>query len=283
MGDHPALGALIVELIRFLPGLEIRLRPENPPERVDRLAATLEASLRRFDPAATLEADGEDFAIRLDEGRSGRFGLHRSRGEASVADDLLAASDLEEFDRVVFLSDPGVPGSDDRTTVRLLRVIDAACCRDRCRLVVQVESESRAELLTSAARADGDGANHLLSVLAAEQVRAHLLAHAMLTPGIVPVLDDLLAERGQEFVRLDPAPGDAMPHEQISFGDLLVALARRGPGALTAIGWTVEQGGVRRTVLNPEPDDRPFADEIRSVFAVGDTRALSGGSTAPGA
>ncbi|MBI5487155.1 MAG: hypothetical protein HY905_07465 [Deltaproteobacteria bacterium] len=279
VGDHPALGALIVELIRFLPGLEIRLRPERAPENGERLAAALEASLRRVDPAAALQADGDGFAVRLADGRSGRFGLHPARAGASAVDDLVGAGDLEEFDRVVFLSDPAVPGSDDRTTVRLLRVTDAARCRRGCRLVVQVESESRADLLTAAARADGDGGPRpLLSVLAAEQVRAHFLAHAMLTPGIVPVLDELLAERGQEFVRLDPRPGVPVPHERIPFGDLLVALGRRGPGVLTAIGWALDREGSRETVLNPGPDDRPFADEIRSVFAVGDTRVLSGRS-----
>ncbi|MBI5499467.1 MAG: hypothetical protein HY907_04455 [Deltaproteobacteria bacterium] len=281
VGDHPALGALIVELIRFLPGLEIRLRPERAPDSRERLAAALEASLRRFDPAAVLQTDGDGFVVRLAEGRAGRFGLHPARAGASAVDDLVGTADLEEFDRVVFLSDPTDPGSDDRTTVRLLRVVDAARCRRGCRLVVQVESESRAELLTAAARADGDaGARPLLSVLAAEQVRAHFLAHAMLTPGIVPVLSELLAERGQEFVRLDPRPDVPVPHERIPFGDLLVALAQRGPGALTAVGWAIDRGGTRETVLNPGPDERPFADEIRSVLAIGDTRTLSGGSDA---
>jgi hypothetical protein len=187
-------------------------------------------------------------------------------------------TDLAAFDRVVLLSDPGDPGSDDRTTVRLLRIADVTRCRNDCRLVVQVESESRAVLLTDALHAETspDGTAPL-SVLAAEQVRAHFLAHAVLTPGLVPVLDELLAERGQEFVRLVPRAGATLPHEPVAFDELLVALGRRGPGAITAIGWVVDRPDGPHPVLNPPPDvPPPYADEVRSVFAMADTSVLTG-------
>jgi hypothetical protein len=278
VGDHPALAALVVELVRFLPGLEIRLLPEEPRSGVGELEAGLETALRRFDSAARVVPDGDALALHLGESRSGRLGLHPAAGGSSAATYVLEPSDIAAFDRVVFLSDPGTPGSDDRTTVRFLRTLDAACAGEGCRFVVQVESESRAALLTDAARNQGrNGSRFALSVLAAEQVRAHFLAHAMFTPGIVPVLDELLAERGQEFVRLEPRGGSAPPHERISFGDLLVALGRRGPGAITALGWVFQRDDVRIARLNPPPDEQPYADEIRSIFAVADTRALKGG------
>ena len=277
VGDHPAVPALVLELIRFLPGLEIRRLPEQPLPSVAELAPRFETALRRFDPDLRTVLDGDALILRLGDGKQGRVGLFPPDGSASAATLVLDAAALSPFDRVVFLSDPTVVGSDDRTTVRLLRTLDAGEKLEHCRLVVQVESESRANLLHAAAGATtGRRGRPRLSVLAAEQVRAHLLAHAMFTPGIVPVLDELFAERGQEIVRLEPPAGAVLPHERIGFDELLVALARRGPGAITALGWTIGPPDARVTVLNPPPDQLPWADEVRSVYAVADTRSLSG-------
>jgi hypothetical protein len=116
-----------------------------------------------------------------------------------------------------------------------------------------------------------------LSVLAAEQIRSHLLAQVVYAPGIGPVLEELLSERGCEIVRLDRASGASLPADPVSFGDVQIALARRLPGPVTALAWVVERGGAARTVLNPDPADRPGADRIAAVYALADASLLGGG------
>lgn len=103
----------------------------------------------------------------------------------------------------------------------------------------------------------------------------------MLTPGIIPVLDELLAERGEELVRLAPRPGTPPSDERVSFGELLAALARRGPGSVTALGWALERDGRWSVAINPEPAERPRLDEIRAVYAVADAALLRGPATGP--
>lgn len=284
VGDHPSLPALLAELIRFVPGVEVELLPETTPS-IEDLAASLRDGLRGVAIDATIRRDGaESLRLALPDGREGAVSLHddeNRRGAATHGVDLV---DLERFDRVVFLSHPAAPAADDGTTARVLRIADEAARLDRCRIVVQLESESRAELLAGAVRAHArPGCAPPVSVLAAEQVRAHLLAHAMLTPGIVPVLDELLAERGQEFVRLTPRPPQARDSdERVSFGDLLLALARRGPGPITAVGWALERDGRWSVAVNPEPGERPRLGEIRAVYAVADSALLRGNATASG-
>jgi hypothetical protein len=92
-------------------------------------------------------------------------------------------------------------------------------------------------------------------------------------------------QRGQEFVRLAPRGRDAGPSgERLSFGDLLTALARRGPGSVVALGWSIERDdGHWALTINPDPGERPRADQIRAVYAVADSALLRGNATGSGA
>ena len=272
VGTHPALATLLVELVRFLPGIEIELLPETATAAAE-LGTGLRDAVRNAAPDATLQQDGPGpLRLTLADGRGGTIALHGSEDHADAGSHGIDHADLERYDRLVFLSHPAAPAGDDCTTARALRIADTASRLDRCRVVVQLESESRAGLLARAVHAGArPGSAPPVSVLAAEQVRAHLLAHAMLTPGIVPVLDELLAERGEEFVRLAPRPDAELSAERVSFGDLLVALAHRGPGSVTAVGWALEREGRWSVTLNPEPGERPRLDEIRAVYAVADS------------
>ncbi|MBN1770683.1 MAG: hypothetical protein JXB32_05440 [Deltaproteobacteria bacterium] len=283
VGSHPSLPALLAELVRFVPGIEVELLPETTTT-VEELAAGLRESLRSAAPDATLRRDGTGpLRLTLADGRQGGISLHGAEGRLDAAAHVVERGDLERFDRVAFLSHPAAPAGDDCTTARVLRIADEATRLDRCRVVVQLESESRAGLLARAVHAHArPGSAPPISVLAAEQVRSHLLAHAMLTPGIIPVLEQLLAERGDEFVRLAPAPGTEPSADRVSFGDLLAALARRGPGSITAVGWALEREGRWSVTVNPEPAERPRLDEIRAVYAVANSARLREPTTGPG-
>ncbi|NMC69836.1 MAG: hypothetical protein GYA57_07170 [Myxococcales bacterium] len=288
VGSHPCLPALLVELIRFLPGVEVELLPETGASLAD-LGEQLQSGLREAAPAATLRRDDANrLRLVLADGRAGIVTLHDAGERAGAATHAVDRDDLERFDRVAFLSHPAAPAGDDCTTARVLRIAGEVTRLGRCRVVVQIESEGRAELLTAALRGHDPqvaAGPPPVSVLAAEQVRAHLLAHAMLTPGVVPVLEERLAEQGQEFVRFVPRGGDEAPSgERVSFGDLLVALARRGPGSVVALGWAVERDDGRWSLtINPEPGDRPRVDRIRAVYAVADSALLRGNATGSGA
>jgi len=283
VGSHPCLSALLVETTRFLPGIEVELLPEEGM-RLAELGEQLQRGLREVAPTATLRRDdGDRLHLVFPDGRAGFVALHDAAEGIGAATHAVGRHDLERFDRVAFLSHPAAPAADDCTTARVLRIADEIERLGRCRVVVQIESEGRAQLLTAALRghAPPDAGPPPVSVLAAEQVRAHLLAHAMLTPGVIPVLEELLAARGQEFVRLVPRDRSAVPAgERLSFGDLLVALARRGPGSIVALGWAFEQDDGRWSLaINPEPGERPCADRIRAVYAVADSALLRGKAT----
>jgi len=286
VGSHPCLPALLVELVRFVPGIEVELLPETGTSLAE-LGEQLQAGLREAAPTATLRRDdGDRLRLALADGRAGIVARHDAAERAGAVTHAVGRDDLERFDRVAFLSHPAESAADDCTTARVLRIADEVARLDRCRVVVQIESEGRAELLTAALRGHAAPAGPPpVSVLAAEQVRAHLLAHAMLTPGVVPILEELLAERGQEFVRLAPRGRDAGPSgERLSFGDLLTALARRGPGSVVALGWAIERDdGHWALTINPDPGERPRADQIRAVYAVADSALLRGNATGSGA
>jgi len=179
----------------------------------------------------------------------------------------------------VFLAEPDAVDRDARTAMRVLRFARALHDGDvprgeRLHLVaefVSIERGVRIEDHLRAHRCGFDDARAMrVTLLSTEQIKNYFMVHSAFVPGVTAIYDEILAERGQEIVRIDLPGADAPdPDARISLEDLHAALRDRG---CIPIAVELADG---RVLLNPGPRETFRAADLAGTFAVADTAHLA--------
>jgi hypothetical protein len=267
IGYSEALPALLQELARYVPGVEVLLfLSARGDERVPlpRRLASLRIGIEDDDPLP---------------GRSGRVLSLEKGGRITVF--THDGSDLAQFaawqltqpvDAAVFLSEPEGSDRDARTALRVLRFArqleeGRVPHGERMHLLAEFLSTDKGENLQRHidARRCGfaDSQALKLTLIAKETIKSYFMVHSAFVPGVAEIYDELLEERGQDIARLPFVPSPEVP-EQITLRDLNRALLPR-----QAIAIAVETS--HGTWLSP-PADRPLPTrDLRGIYCVVDT------------
>lgn len=273
IGASDALPALLSELSRYVHGIQVELFvSQRGGERVP-LSRRLEQTGVGFDAHEPLP------------GRAGRtFPLERG-GALTVfthdGPDLagFAARTLPEgapLDAAVFLSEPEGQERDARTALRILRfarLLEDGVLRRASGLhilaeFISVEKGAHIQqLVTGRACGFRNDDDLRLTLVSTDTVKNYFLVHSAFVPGVTAVYDELLAERGQEVVRLAfRAPADL---EHVTLEDLRGALEPLG-----ALPFALELKH-RDLLLAPPTGRQVRATEITGIYAVADLTTLS--------
>lgn len=175
---------------------------------------------------------------------------------------------LGELDAAVYLSEPRAADPDARTGLRAIRLAQAFHARrcahsKRVALLVEMQSEDKGDVLRHDVRKVAPEAESWLrlTTLSTERIKNYFMVHSAFVPAVTRVYDELLTERGQEFVRLQ-WPGS---EGEIAYGQLSHALSERG---MVPIGY---ERTADRVVVGPAADERIALDDLRAIFVIGDT------------
>ncbi|HSO00696.1 MAG TPA: hypothetical protein VLS89_20530 [Candidatus Nanopelagicales bacterium] len=273
VGYSPALPALLAELARFVPGVEVILAlGERGDERMplgERLASL---GLGIHPDAPPPGAAG--VSAPLSHGGRATLYTHRGHDLTSFAVGCVGRSGA--VGAAVFLREPDAVDGDARTALRLLRFVRALETREiargeRLHLVVELESVAKGEhlrRLVDAGRCGFAGPERLrLTLISTERIKNYFMVHSAFVPGVTSLYEEILGEDGQEIVRLEPA-GDGDPGEALDFDALREALA---PRLLLPVALELVDGSV---LLRPDPRASFAIAEIRAVYALAESRDL---------
>jgi hypothetical protein len=269
IGDNAALPSMLGELSIFLRGLEIVIALDGGSGRepVARRIGRLHARERheRGDGVVELDLENEGTArcVIFDE--------------LSVPA-VLAHPEVAErgpYDAAVFLSDPTAADPDARTSMRVLQLSSRVETEElrvgpQFHILIEVSSPAKGALVMPRLDRIKTGTRcHVRTTLVSTQIlKNYFMVHSAFVPGIPGVYDELLSERGQEFIRLQV--GRRWPARPVRFRDLLRRLARH---RLIPLGVELRD---RSVVINAHPADPPFdGADVAAIFAVGDTATIS--------
>ncbi|EYF04683.1 hypothetical protein [Chondromyces apiculatus] len=277
VGYSATLPALLHELARFVPGVEVILvLGERGDERMP-LGERLGSLGLGLDPAqAPPGAEGATAALP----HGGRATVYTQTGHDLTSFAVQAVAGSGPLSAAVFLREPEAVDGDARTALRLLRFVRALEHRElapgeRLHLVVEFDSVAKGEhirRLVDAHRCGFDGPEGLrVTLISTERIKNYFMVHSAFVPGVTSLYDEILGEEGQEIVRLDPAREDLAgtpAGARLGFGGLLEALAPRG---LIPVALEHEDG---RVMLNPPPQLAFSLRQIRAVFALAEIQEL---------
>lgn len=273
VGYSPAVGWLLRALARFVPDVEVVLalgaRADAATSLGDRLA-TLRMGLEEGEPPGTAGR-----VVELERG--GRVTVHTHEGADLASFAVECLKDRAPVDAAVFLSDPESVDPDARTLMRVLRFA-RALERDEVRrseglhVLAEFEAVARGQRLEAhltASRCGFDDAEQLrLTLVSTDQMRNYFMVHSAFVPGVMRLYDKLLGARGQEIVRLSLAEAGVAAKGTVTMPELVQVLRPRGAIPLAV---EIEDGSVR---LNPGPDERFDARELRGLYVIGDSDRL---------
>lgn len=285
VGYSAALPSMLHELARFMPGVDVTLvLGERGDERLP-LGERI-ASLGIGIASDTPSPGRLGITVVLPHGGRATVYTHHGQDLASFA--VECASKGGPIGAVVFLSEPEAIDHDARTTMRLLRFSRALerravpCC-DKLHILAEFASVQKGEhvrrLLDGKRCGFGSSADLRLSLVSTERIKNYFMVHSAFVPGVAGLYDEILGERGQEFVRLDLCKALTQPlPERVHFDQIRdvfaahevipIALERRvhkGHHAhQTADGIEI--------VLNPTPQQTFEISDIRAVYAIAESR-----------
>lgn len=276
VGYSQALAALVAELSRFVIGVEVLLvLGERGDESVPlgRRLAMLGVGIQEHDPAPG-EAGRE---VALERGGRMTIFTHEGQDLAGFAGRVLKRTGAVEA--AVFLAEPNALDRDARTAMRVLRFAralhDGAVPRgERLHLLAEFVSIDRGvrieEHLLGHRCGFDDPRAMRVTLLSTEQIKNYFMVHSAFVPGVTAIYDEILAERGQEIVRIDlPGADSPAPDARISLEDLHDALRERG---CIPIAVELADG---RVLLNPGPRETFRAADLVGTFAMADTAHLA--------
>jgi len=271
LGDNAALPALLRETARRRGGLATVIATEiGPSER---------AFAQRMSRLPRIVAEkGDGWVLEGERGaRTTIVGMEELSLRKLVREPAL---DGPPFDAVVFLSDPAAQDPDARTSFRVLRFLrrledGTFSLGSHLHVLAEIGSESSARsieehlaALQRKLRADGR-AELRYTILSTDRIKNYFLAHGALIPGLIGLYDELLGEEGPELVRLVVPEGAPWTGPEVSFDQVLTALAPR-----RLIPLALELRGERDLVVNPSPALRVPPSVIRAVYAIGEAGNL---------
>ncbi|UQA57892.1 hypothetical protein [Polyangium aurulentum] len=273
VGYSEALPSMLRELSRFMPGVDAVLvlgerGDERMPlgERLASLGIGLEGGL--------LPPGKEGITVPLEHGGKVTVYTHKGPDLASFA--VQCAAKGGAVGAAVFLSEPDAVDRDARTAMRLLRFVRAlehgeVPRGERLHLLAEFASVAKGEhvrRLVDAKRC-GYGADRLrLSLVSTERIKNYFMVHSAFVPGVTALYDEILAEEGQEIVRLEPPTEMRVEGLRVGFGQILEALE---PRQCIALAVETADG---RVMLNPARGEAFALGEIRAIYALAESRDL---------
>lgn len=273
VGYSAALPALLAELARFVPGVEVILvLGERGDERVPLLDRLASLGIRL--DAGRPPPGEEGASVALPHG--GRATVYTQRGHDLAAFAVKIVARSGELGAAVFLREPDAKDSDARTAMRLLRFVRALESREithgeRLHVVAEFDSVTKGEhvrRLVDAGRCGFAGPDRLrLTLISTERIKNYFMVHSAFVPGVASLYEEILSEEGQEIVRLEPQRG-AEGGGAIDLDGLREALGSR---ALIPIGLELSDGSV---LLRPDPRASIPIAQIRAVYALAESRDM---------
>jgi hypothetical protein len=267
VGYSEALPALLQELARYVPGVDVQLfLSARGDERLplSRRLASLRIGIDDDDPLP---------------GRHGRVLALERGGRLTVC--THDGSDLAQFaaqrlthavDAAVFLSEPEGSDRDARTAMRVLRFVKQLEQQrvprgEHLHLLAEFVSIDKGEHLrrhVDARRCGFADASALkLTLIAKETIKSYFMVHSAFVPGVSEIYDELLEERGQDIARLPFVRTPDVP-DVVTLRDLARVLLPR-----QAIPIAVET--TTSTWLAPAPNRPIPTTELRGVYCVIET------------
>ncbi|MBI2896642.1 MAG: hypothetical protein HYY06_24000 [Deltaproteobacteria bacterium] len=268
IGENDALASMLGELAIFVRGTRVVVAMDGSEERGPR-----SRRVGRIHALGCSKSAEGVFDLVTDNAGSARCVFFEELDvRAIVAHPVVREGG--PYDAVVVLSDPLATDPDARTSMRVLQLSSRIESQelptsDCVHVLIEVSSPAKGALvLPRLERLKNRCRQGMRTTLVSTQVlKNYFMVHSAFVPGIPSVYDELLSERGQEFVRLRVAR--RWPSRPVSFRDLLRRLARH---RLVPLGVELRD---RSLVINAHPSDPPFdGGEVDAIFVIGDTAAL---------
>ncbi len=289
VGYSAALPSMVHELARFMPGVDATLiLGERGDEKLplgERLAS-LDIGMTSDSPLPGRQG----VTLPLEHGGQVTVYTHQGQDLATFAVECTERG--APIGAVVFLNEPDAIDRDARTTMRLLRFARALEKRKVKRApklhilaeFVSVQKGEHVRRLLDHERCGFASADDLrLTLVSTERIKNYFMVHSAFVPGVTGLYDEILAEDGQEIVRLDmdkhlSAKLDAVVHfdqirevfatrQVIPIGLEIKTERRAGTNANQA-------ADIFETVLNPEPERAFPLSVIRAIYAIAESRDL---------
>jgi hypothetical protein len=276
VGFSEALPALLAELARFVPGVEVSLFVSNRGDealplhrRLEQLNVGYEADHPlpgKLGQCFALEHDGKLTIYSHDAPDLARFAAERLR-------------ELPAVEAAVFLSEPSGGDRDARTALRVLRFVrlleDNTVPKGAAmHLLAEFVSVDKGTYIQRHLDVRKCGFAHesdlRLTLIAKETIKSYFMVHSAFVPGVSDIYSRLLEERGQDIVRF-PFVRGAGGAATLTFSQLTRALLPRGAIAI-AID-THSQGAV----LAPDPRRAFAVDDVKGVYAIAESAHFARG------
>ncbi|AKT39617.1 NAD-binding protein [Chondromyces crocatus] len=273
VGYSTTLPALLHELARFVPGVEVVLvLGERGDERMP-LGERLGSLGLGLDPTKP-PPGAAGVTAALEHGGRATVYTHHGHDLTSFAVKAMGAEGAPGA--AVFLREPDAVDGDARMALRLLRFVRALESRElqageRLHLVAEFDSVAKGEhirRLVDAERCGFDAEDGLrLTLISTERIKNYFMVHSAFVPGVTTLYDEILGEEGQEIVRVEPTCCSD-PEEMVHFDSLRDALALR---RLIPVAVELED---REVVLNPGKQEAFAMGQIRAVYALAEIQEL---------
>lgn len=268
IGASDALPALLRELSLYVPGIEVTLFvSQRGGERVP-MARRLEELHVGFSANEPLPGRaGRAFGLS----RGGTLTIFTHDGPDLVGFVARTLGHAAPVEAAVFLSEPEGEERDARTSLRILRfaraLTEGLLQRGRTLHIlaefISVEKGAHIqELVHGRACGFGDESDVRLTLVSTDTVKNYFLVHSAFVPAVTSVYEELLAEKGQEIVRLPfqaPAGWTTLTLEQA--WEALMPL-----GALP-FAFELEH---RDLVLGPAATRQVAAAQVTGIYVVTD-------------
>ena len=269
IGYSEALPALLLELSRFVPHVEVALFLSERGDEQLSLSRRLESLGVDFDPADPIPGKlGQCF--QLEKGGKLTIYTHDASDLARFA--VKHMRDLPAVEAVVFLSEPSGTDRDARTALRILRFVklleENRVPKGQClHLLAEFVSVDKGlyiqRHLEPRKCGFGDAHDLRLTLIAKETIKSYFMVHSAFVPGVSDLYSELLEEAGQDIVRFPWVNGPETP-TTLTWRALVQALLPRQ--AIPIAVWTTHG-----TVLAPAADKVFVTAEIRGVYAIAET------------
>lgn len=266
VGFSEALPTLLKEIARSMPGVKIVLvLGERGDERksLDQRLSILGLSADRFAMAK------EGMKTVLEGGAVLLTFIQKGQNLSAFAAECVA--EIGAVDAAVFVSEPEAADRDARTTMRVLRFVQALERNEvpkgeRLQLLAEFVSEAKGEQVrrfVDAKKCGFAGADRLrLTIVCTERIKNYFMVHSAFVPGVTALYGELLGEGGQSIERLEVPSLEEVPGGSFGFLDLIEIFGERGQ---IPVALEMKDGSLN---LNPAPQARFRLNEISAIFAL---------------
>jgi hypothetical protein len=266
IGASDSLPALLRELARYVPGVDVTLFMSQRGDEVTPLPRRLE----RLEIGIDVRDPLPGFAGRkLPLERGGHIRIFTHEGPDLVGFAANVLKDLAPVEAAVFLCEPEGAERDARTALRILRFTSLleqgkVPHGDDLHVLAEFQSVEKGAHIQKHVDAARCGFAHesclRLTLVSTDTIKNYFMVHSAFVPGTDEIYLRLLEERGQEVMRvhLDAS----LSVERVTMRILRRALARRH-----AIPIAIELTD-RRVLLAPAPDEVFATKDVAGVYVL---------------